>query len=61
METDPLHTMTFEGPHSWLDAPSAPSIFKSIEPATNGVYLWTVERPDDHLVFYVGESGRCVS
>jgi len=61
METGPLHTMTFEGPYSWLDAPGAPSIFKSIAPGTKGVYLWTVERPDGHLVFYVGESGRCVS
>ncbi|MFM7052761.1 MAG: hypothetical protein ACKOYN_11630 [Planctomycetota bacterium] len=50
----------FRGPFGWLSAPDAPSVFESVAPETAGIYLWTIDRGDGHLVFYVGETGRCL-
>lgn len=50
----------FQGPFAWVGTDDVPCLFESIAPETAGIYLWTVARPDGHLVFYVGETGRCV-
>lgn len=66
MTRDPLGGMhadlqvCFSGPFAWMDAPDAPSVFHAIPAQTPGIYLWTVNRGDGHLVAYVGESGRCI-
>ena len=46
------------GPFSWPGAPDAPSIFESEEGRQSGIYLWTVPRPEGHLICYVAETGR---
>lgn len=58
-DNDALH-LAFRGPFAWVASSDAPSIFEAIEPETAGIYLWTIDRGDGHLVFYVGETGRCV-
>lgn len=50
--------LTFDGPFSWPGTPDAPSIFESEAGRGHGIYLWTIARPDGHLVYYVGETGR---
>ena len=58
-QTDRL-ALTFDGPYAWLPCADAPSLFDAIPANTAGIYLWTVDRGDGHLVSYVGETGRCI-
>jgi len=50
--------VAFEGPFSWPGVPGAPSVFDVDVRRKPGIYLWTVERSDGFLVYYVGETGR---
>jgi hypothetical protein len=50
-------TLEFLGPFSWLSSDPATSIFEAAAARTAGIYLWTVDTPDGHLIYYVGETG----
>jgi hypothetical protein len=49
--------LEFSGPFSWLASDLAPSIFEAVAAQAAGIYLWTVDTPDGHLIYYVGETG----
>jgi hypothetical protein len=57
--SDELH-LSFRGPFAWFADRGVPSLFDAISPEMAGIYLWTIDRGDGHLVFYVGETGRCM-
>jgi len=50
--------VSLSGPFSWPGTPDAPSVFEVEAGRLPGIYLWTVPRPEGHLVYYVGETGR---
>ncbi len=50
--------IVFHGPLAWVNSPADSSIFSAEITRQPGVYLWTVETPHGHLVYYVGETGR---
>ena len=48
--------LEFHGPLAWVRADDASFIF-DVEISKNpGIYLWTVETPKGHLVWYVGQT-----
>ena len=50
----------FLGPFAWIPTLDVASVFDAVPEGTAGLYLWTIDRGDGHLVFYVGETGRCI-
>jgi hypothetical protein len=50
-------SLEFSGPFSWLAPDPATSIFEAAAARAAGIYLWTVETHDGHLIYYVGETG----
>lgn len=54
-------TIAFAGPFSWPGTTDVRCIYDVDEGCTAGIYLWTVPRPDGHLIYYVGETGRSFS
>ena len=50
--------LRFSGPFGWLPGGSVPNVRAAGVGGKAGLYLWTAETPDGHLVYYVGETGR---
>lgn len=50
--------VSFAGPFSWPGTADARCIYEADQVRKPGIYLWTVPRPDGHLIYYVGETGR---
>jgi hypothetical protein len=50
-------SLHFSGPFSWCSPDPAISIFEAAATRMAGIYLWTVEMQDGHLIYYVGETG----
>lgn len=48
--------LEFHGPLAWVRADDTAFIFESEISKKPGIYLWTVETPDGHLVWYVGQT-----
>jgi hypothetical protein len=46
------------GPFSWINQPQVPSLWEARELSKPGIYIWTVELPEGHLIFYVGDAKR---
>jgi hypothetical protein len=45
--------LDFQGPFRWH---GSPDLFSQEIAKQKGIYLWTVEQPHGHLVYYVGET-----
>jgi hypothetical protein len=59
---DPVQlTLSWHGPFGFLRLPGVPLVFDQPESASPGLYLWTVELADGHLVAYVGKTDRSFS
>ena len=54
-EKPSLH-LEFHGPLAWLPTDDAGFIFDAEVAYKPGIYLWTVETPDGHLIWYVGQT-----
>ena len=48
--------LDFHGPLAWLPADDADFIFDAEISKNPGIYLWTVETPEGHLIWYVGQT-----
>jgi len=48
--------LDFKGPFRWHGSPEKVLFTQEIA-KLSGIYLWTVEQPQGHLVYYVGETG----
>jgi hypothetical protein len=57
MHQDKERLVAFSGPFSWINQPQIPSLWEAPELSKPGIYIWTVELPEGHLIFYVGETG----
>lgn len=56
--TNEAITLGFHGPFSWMGTGNTESVHESMLARNAGIYLWTIEVQDGHLVYYVGETGR---
>jgi hypothetical protein len=50
-------SLEFSGPFSWLSSDPGTSIFEAPIARMAGIYLWTVDTQDGHLIYDVGETG----